>query len=213
MNRLRSGGRHFVLHRHEFVFLGSWSVIASLSPPLFLFLFLSLVSALHSTQPRALSLSLSLSFLPLSIHTYRSTDPSLFFFRKRPCKNTSSSLSLSLSLAASPSFFPHFVSKPTRHFEYKKNLTPFRSIRHRFDISSSHTRTFGRIKSRNWIGRRFLCSVIKGNKRVLHVLIGKGGYRGKVIGLSSEISVKPDGVFFSGALDFCINLFGNCFQN
>lgn len=159
------------------------------------------------------SLSLSLSFLPLSIHTYRSTDPSLFFFRKRPCKNTSSSLSLSLSLAASPSFFPHFVSKPTRHFEYKKNLTPFRSIRHRFDISSSHTRTFGRIKSRNWIGRRFLCSVIKGNKRVLHVLIGKGGYRGKVIGLSSEISVKPDGVFFSGALDFCINLFGNCFQN
>lgn len=212
MNRLRSGGRHFVLHRHEFVFLGSWSVTASLSP-LFLFLFLSLVSALHSTQPRALSLSLSLSFLPLSIHTYRSTDPSLFFFRKRPCKNTSSSLSLSLSLAASPSFFPHFVSKPTRHFEYKKNLTPFRSIRHRFDISSSHTRTFGRIKSRNWIGRRFLCSVIKGNKRVLHVLIGKGGYRGKVIGLSSEISVKPDGVFFSGALDFCINLFGNCFQN
>lgn len=210
MNRLRSGGRHFVLHRHEFVFLGSWSVTASLSP-LFLFLFLSLVSALHSTQPRALSLSLFPSFHFPYTHTDRPIHPS-FSFGKGHVK-IHRPLFLSLSLASPSSSFPHFVSKPTRHFEYKKNLTPFRSIRHRFDISSSHTRTFGRIKSRNWIGRRFLCSVIKGNKRVLHVLIGKGGYRGKVIGLSSEIPVKPDGVFFSGALDFCINLFGNCFQN
>lgn len=163
----------------------------------------------------AASSSLSLFLFPSSHFPYTHTDRPIhpsFSFGKGHVK-IHRPLFLSLSLASPSSSFPHFVSKPTRHFEYKKNLTPFRSIRHRFDISSSHTRTFGRIKSRNWIGRRFLCSVIKGNKRVLHVLIGKGGYRGKVIGLSSEISVKPDGVFFSGALDFCINLFGNCFQN
>lgn len=163
----------------------------------------------------AASSSLSLFLFPSSNFPYTHTDRPIhpsFSFGKGHVK-IHRPLFLSLSLASPSSSFPHFVSKPTRHFEYKKNLTPFRSIRHRFDISSSHTRTFGRIKSRNWIGRRFLCSVIKGNKRVLHVLIGKGGYRGKVIGLSSEISVKPDGVFFSGALDFCINLFGNCFQN
>ena len=148
---------------------------------------------------RSLELSLSLfpSFHFPYTHTDRPIHPS-FSFGKGHVK-IHRPLFLSLSLASPSSSFPHFVSKPTRHFEYKKNLTPFRSIRHRFDISSSHTRTFGRIKSRNWIGRRFLCSVIKGNKRVLHVLIGKGGYRGKVIGLSSEIPVKPDGVFFSRA--------------
>ena len=160
-----------------------------------------------------LSLFLFPSFHFPYTHTDRPIHPS-FSFGKGHVK-IHRPLFLSLSLASPSSSFPHFVSKPTRHFEYKKNLTPFRSIRHRFDISSSYTRTFGRIKSRNWIGRRFVCSVIKGNKRVLDVLIGKGGYRGKVIGLSlSEIPVKPDGIFFRARpLDFCINLFGNCFQN
>ena len=95
------------------------------------------------------SLSLSLFFLPLSIHTYRSTDPSLFFFRKRPCKNTSSP-PLFLSLAASPLLLPPrgiFLSAACRSLKADRSLSRVKILRRKFRNNLVSFEIIGRDRS------------------------------------------------------------------
>lgn len=107
MNRLRSGGRHFVLHRHEFVFLWSWSV--------------------------TVLTSLSLAVLRCIRHTHHSLSSSFFFFVSQPymvCPSFSFR-KFYVKRHYICAVASTIVSKATRS-EYKKSLSPG-SIHNRFD--------------------------------------------------------------------------------